>query len=164
MALFREKGTTYEPDAVVVFYFINDAEPTPRRSRGDVLARLRTTTFFWSRLKSALTRVGRHQSFREYYAGLYADDQPGWTAARWAFVELRDVCRSRGIALRVVLLPDFHALRDYPFAAEHRKIVAFLAEHNVAVLDLAPSWVSRTIPRGCGSRPTTRIPTRRPTP
>lgn len=138
VALFREKGTPYEPDAVVVFYFINDAEPTPRRSRGEFLARLRTTTFFWSRLQSALTSLGRNQSFREYYAGLYAEDQPGWTAARRAFIELRDVCRRRGIALRVVLLPDFHALRDYPFAAEHRTIVAFLAEHDVAVLDLAP--------------------------
>jgi lysophospholipase L1-like esterase len=146
VALFREKGIKYEPDEVVVFYFINDAEPTPRGSRLEFLARLRTMTFFWSRLKSVLTTVGRHKSFREYYAALYADDQPGWIAARRAFIELRDICLRSGLALRVVLLPELHILEDYPFAAEHRRILAFLGDHGIVALDLAPFFAQEKNP------------------
>jgi lysophospholipase L1-like esterase len=147
VALFREKGLKYRPDEVVVFYFINDAEPTPRRSGLNALSRIRTITFFWSRLNSALTMVGGHKSFRTYYTDLYADDQPGWIAAKRAFIELRDVCRSQGITLRVVLLPEFHVLDDYPFHAEHRKILAFLKDIGVDGLDLAPFFAQEKHPK-----------------
>ena len=146
VALFRAKGLKYKPDEVVVFYFINDAEPTPRISRLEFLGRLRTVTFFWSRLKSALTILGRHKSFREYYADLYADNQPGWVGARGAFIELRDLCRRHGIALRVVLLPELHVLDEYPFGSQHRKVMAFLRDQGVEALDLAPAFADEHRP------------------
>lgn len=138
VSLFVEKGLKYKPDEVVVFYFINDAEPTPRKSRWEFLSQFRVITFFWSRLKSLLANLGPHQTFREYYAGLYVDMQIGWIAAKKAFIELRDICSSKGIALRVVLLPELHVLDEYPFAAEHRKILGFLRENGIKALDLAP--------------------------
>jgi lysophospholipase L1-like esterase len=136
--LFAEKGLKYKPDEVVVFYFINDAEPTPHKSQWEFLGQFRVVTFFWSRLKSLIANTGPHQTFRDYYAGLYADTQPGWTAAKKAFIELKEICASKNIALRVVLLPELHMLQDYPFAAEHRKILEFLRDNGIAALDLAP--------------------------
>jgi hypothetical protein len=144
--LFLEKGLKYKPDEAVVFYFINDAEPTPRKSDWEFLGRLRAITFFWSRVKSALAGLDRNRRFRAYYAGLYSDEQPGWLAARAAFVELRDVCRKNGIALRVILLPELHVLEDYPFAAEHRKVLAFLRDHGIEARDLAPFFAAERNP------------------
>ncbi|MGI9290078.1 MAG: SGNH/GDSL hydrolase family protein, partial [Gammaproteobacteria bacterium] len=43
--LFKEKGLKYNPDKVVVFYFINDAEVTPERSSWLWVSRLRSVTF-----------------------------------------------------------------------------------------------------------------------
>lgn len=144
--LFIEKGVKYQPDAVVVFYFINDAEPTPRKSNWDVLGGSRTITFIWSRVTSLLARVERRKSFQEYYSGLYVEGQPGWTAARHAFLLLRDTCASHGISLRVVLLPELHALRDYPFAAEHQRVLAFLRDNRIEAMDLAPFFSGESQP------------------
>jgi len=145
--LFLEKGLKYQPDEVVVFYFINDAEPTPRKSNWEVLGRLRAVTFFWSRIKSTLTNLGGNKDFHEYYAGLYSDRQPGWMAAKAAFLELRDVCLKKGIALRVILLPELHVLQNYPFAAEHQKVLAFCRENGIEARDLAPFFSGEKNPR-----------------
>jgi hypothetical protein len=138
VGLFIEKGLKYKPDHVVVFYFINDAEPTPRKSDLEFLGHLRIVTFFWSRLRSITANFEHEKSYLDYYKGLYADDQPGWTVAKNSFRELKDICAARGIALQVVLLPELHVLDNYPFADQHGKVVAFLKKNDIEALDLAP--------------------------
>lgn len=144
--LFFEKGLKYSPDEVVVFFFINDAEPTPRQSRWELLENVRILTFFWSRVNALRSKLGHGGSFRDYYAALYRDDQPGWIAEKRAFRDLRDVCAEHGIDLRVVMLPELHVLTPYAFAAEHAKVAAFLRDNHIPVLDLAPSFAGETAP------------------
>jgi hypothetical protein len=136
--LYREKGLKYRPDEVVVFYFINDAEPTPRPSRWEWLSRSRAITLFWSKIKTVKSRVTAGGSWEQYYSSLYADDQPGWLAEQRAFVELKRLCDENRTALRVVLLPELHRLDPYPFAGVHQKVSRFLSEHQIPNLDLAP--------------------------
>jgi len=138
--LFLEKGLKYKPDVVVLFYFINDAEPTPVVSRWESLGNSRFITFFWSRIKSLASRLDEKQSFQGYYAGLYADGQPGWTAAKDALALLKRTCDANKIALRVVLLPELHDPAHYPFAAEHRKILAFLESAGIPAFDATPAF------------------------
>lgn len=140
VALFLEKGLAYRPDEVVVFYFINDAEPTPRKSRWAWLGSVRVATFYWSRVKALLAQTSPGKSFAEYYAGLYRDDQPGWAETKSAFLRLAAACRENGIALKVVLLPELHRLDAYPFAREHALVGDFLRANGVTVLDLAPAF------------------------
>jgi lysophospholipase L1-like esterase len=146
VSLFLEKGLKYKPDLAVVFYFINDAEPTPQKSNWEFLGHLRIITFFWSRVELLLTMLGQHQGFRGYYASLYSDQQPGWIATKKALLQLRDVCESHGIALRVILLPELHALDNYPFAAEHRKVLEFLRANLIEARDLAPFFAGEHNP------------------
>ncbi len=145
--LFVAKGLKYRPDEVVAFYFINDAEPTPRKSHWDLLASSRTAIFLWSRVNTISARLGWKPSYVSYYKGLYADGQPGWIAERKAFLQLRDVCAKNGIRLRVVMLPEFHQLRNYPFAAEHLKVATFLRDNGITAMDLAPSFAHESNPR-----------------
>jgi lysophospholipase L1-like esterase len=140
VALFVDKGLAYHPDEVVVFYFINDAEPTPHKSRWWWLGQLRIATFYWSRVKALWARISPGASFEEYYAGLYRDDQPGWAEAKRAFLRLAAICAERGIALKVVLLPELHVLAPYPFTREHALVGDFLRANGIAVLDLAPRF------------------------
>ncbi len=139
-ALFLEKGLAYRPDEVVVFYFVNDAEPTPKMSPWWWLARLRITTFYWSRIKALWARLFPGKTYREYYAGLYADDQPGWAETKRAFLALAEACREHGIKLRAVILPELHSLDPYPFGREHEMVAEFLRAHGIPVLDLAPAF------------------------
>jgi hypothetical protein len=144
--LFLDKGLAYAPDAVVLFYFINDAEPVPQRSAWRWLGHSRLLTLYWSRLSALAVRLDSAPDWRAYYAGLYRDGQPGWRDAQAALLALRDACAERGIRLQVVLLPELHQLADYPFAREHAALLAFLAEHGIAGLDLAPRFAGETDP------------------
>lgn len=146
--LFLEKGLKYKPDAVVLFYFINDAEPTPAVSRWEALGNSRFVTFFWSRIKSLLSRLDEQKSFQGYYAGLYADNQPGWKAARDALLLLKRTTAERGIDLKVVILPELHDPAHYPFAAEHAKLREFLARNGIAAMDITPAFKDAGDPHG----------------
>lgn len=145
--LFLERGVKYDPDRVLLFYFINDAEPTPRRSSWSYIGRLRSATLFWSRVQSALSRFEPERSYDRYYRGLYAADQPGWVRTQQALIELARFCGERGIGLQVFLLPELHQLVDYPFAAEHAQVLGVLERQGIAGVDLAPDFAGERDPR-----------------
>jgi lysophospholipase L1-like esterase len=138
--LFKEKGLKYNPDKVVVFYFINDAEVTPVRSNWLWVAKLRSVTFLWSRVRGLLTRSKSGQTFETFYSALYEDDQPGFIAVKDAFLELQGITEERGIELQVILLPELHNLVDYPFSAEYAKVGSFLGENSIRYIDLTDSF------------------------
>lgn len=138
--LFIDKGLKYQPDQVVLFYFINDAEPLPAQSRSSMLGHLRLITFYWSRIKAAKARLNPSGGFYEYYSALYQEDAEGWERSRAALLQLRDLCREQGIDLAVVILPELHELEEYTFAREHTLLLDFLGESEIRALDLAPSF------------------------
>ncbi len=144
--LFIDKGLKYDVDEVVLFFFINDAEPTPLRSRWAFLGHSRLATFVWSRVKGVRSQTAATRSFEEYYSNLYEEDQPGWIRAREAFRSLKQTCDERGIGLKVVLLPELHDPAREPFREQHQKLMRFLAEQGIASLDLAPLFRSETEP------------------
>ena len=144
--LLLEKGLRYRPDQVVLFYFINDAEPVPQRSRLPWLGNIRIVTFYWSRVKALLARLDPSAGFEAYYASLYRGDSEGWRRGRAALLELQETCREHGIVLQVVLLPELHELVDYTFAREHALVADFLRANGIPVLDLAPSFANETDP------------------
>jgi lysophospholipase L1-like esterase len=138
--LFKEKGLKYNPDKVLVFYFINDAEVTPVRSKWLWVSRLRSVTFLWSRFRGLLTRTSPGQTFESFYNDLYADDQPGFQAMEAAFLQLRGITEERGIELQVIMLPELHNLVDYPFTAVYDKVASFLRENDIDYTDLTDSF------------------------
>ena len=139
--LFKEKGLKYNPDKVVLFYFINDAEVTPTRSGWLWVSRLRSVTFLWSRVRGLLTRTNPGQTFESFYSDLYVDGQPGYEAMKAAFLELRGITEERGIELQVVMLPELHDLVDYPFTDVYNKVASFLSENEINYIDLTSQFL-----------------------
>jgi lysophospholipase L1-like esterase len=144
--LFIEKGLKYRPDKVVLFYFINDAEPTPKESHWSFLEHSELISFFWSRARGLISNLTRSQNYRDYYASLYDRAAPGWQAAKKSFLLLSRVCRDRGIELQVVLLPELHELRDYPFKKEYAAVSDFLKANGIEHLDLTPFFKDEAEP------------------
>ncbi len=140
--LFIDKGLKYRPDQVVLFYFINDAEPMPRKARFPGLGNYRIITFYWSRIKAIRSRFAETPSFKEFYSALYSDQATGWKKSKTAFLELRDLAAKHGFDLKVVLLPELHQLEPYTFIGEHALILGFLQKEGIATLDLAASFGS----------------------
>ncbi|MGB3365388.1 MAG: SGNH/GDSL hydrolase family protein [Thermodesulfobacteriota bacterium] len=135
--LFIDKGLKYNPDKVVLFYFINDAEITPEKSGLWFLGYSQFISFYWSRINSLLNNFLPSKSFQEYYESLYDEDQQGWINARKAIIQLRDICESKGIEFQVVLLPELHDVNNEIFANVYDNLALFLAENNIDYLNLA---------------------------
>lgn len=144
--LFIDKGAKYQPDQVVLFYFINDAEPVPQKSRFPGLGHSRLVTFYWSRLKALRARLSPGTGFAEYYAALYRDGAEGWAHSAAALLELKQQSLARGFELRVVLLPELHDLVNYPFRREHAVVMDFLRANEIRALDLAPAFANEHDP------------------
>ncbi|MCK5710129.1 MAG: SGNH/GDSL hydrolase family protein [Deltaproteobacteria bacterium] len=135
--LFIEKGLKYDPDKVVLFYFINDAEITPKKSDLWFLGYSHFISFYWSRINSLLNNFFPSKSFKEYYESLYDEDQQGWINSRAAIIQLRDICQGKGIQLQVVLLPELHDVNNEIFASVYNNLSLFLEENNIDYLNLA---------------------------
>jgi lysophospholipase L1-like esterase len=146
LSLFRKKGLKYDFDQVTVFYFINDAEPTPRKSRYEFLGNIRTVSFFWSRITTAMGRLKESNSFSEYYRALYVDGQLGYEGMKAAFAELEELCTENDIGLKVVLLPELHNLLEYPFRKEYAKVSAHLDSLGIEHLDLTDAFAGERSP------------------
>jgi lysophospholipase L1-like esterase len=145
--LFIDKGAKYDPDQVVLFYFINDAEPVPQKSRFPGLGNYRIVTFYWSRIKALMAQFSPTTGFQEYYAALYRDGAEGWPRSQQAILKLAALSREQGFDFRVVLLPELHELVDYPFAKEYAQVADFLRENDIPVRDLTPYFEGETEPQ-----------------
>jgi len=136
--LFLEKGLKYNPDKVVVFYFINDTEVTPKKSYLEFLGYSQLFTFYWSNYHKILGRVGFEKNYKDYYSDLYKENQVGWQHAQKAFLRLKEITQQKKVALQVIILPELHNLTDYPFKREHQIISSFFTQNQIQNLDLLP--------------------------
>jgi hypothetical protein len=147
------EGFAYGPDAVVVAWVLNDSEdeqaaearraadwveeqkqgPSPSLLHRSALVRL-----VRSRVRATVENRRRVEGFRS----MYADDYPGWVAARRALKAMGGMCRERGVPLVVAIFPLFGNRLDegYPFGDVHAKVAAAAAESGARVVDLLPLY------------------------
>jgi lysophospholipase L1-like esterase len=156
VAYFLERGVRFEPHYVVLNYFINDAEPTPRYESSFLARHSRAYVYFASRVDAALRQanVAKLTDWQSYYASLYQDPQ-GLARVAAAVERLAQRCREQGIRLFVANYPELRNPANYPFAEIDRSIQRIAAANQLryvgllpAVRDLEPSslWVTRPDP------------------
>jgi hypothetical protein len=139
VAYFEHKLVQFDPDLVLLNYFINDAEPTPRRTSSLLIERSYAAVYLAGRIDLLQrTYLGR-SDWREYYRGLYRDTQPGWAATAHAVGRLAVLCRERGLPLLVVNYPELHELDPYPFTRETELVRALAERHGLPFVDLLPA-------------------------
>lgn len=140
VAYFLERGAKFRPHYVVLNYFINDAEPTPR-DRSNFLSRNSPAfVYFASRLDMAMRRVnaGEKKDWKSYYAGLYQGDEGiGRVAA--AVERLAKYCRENGIKLLLANQPELRNPADYPFAQVDRMIEQIAAANQLRYIPMLPA-------------------------
>lgn len=156
VAYFLERGASFKPHYVVLNYFINDAEPTPRDRSNFLAHHSRAYVYFSSRVDMALRLVnaGEKKDWKTYYAALYEGDEGiGRVAA--AVERLAAYCRSHGIRLWLVNQPELRQPADYPFPQVDRMIERIAAANHLKYVPLLPAvrelkpetlWVTRPDP------------------
>jgi lysophospholipase L1-like esterase len=133
----RNLGLALDPDLIILGYFINDAEPTPKPSRGFLIEQSYLYAFIASRVRLFKPSTG---TYLDYYRGLYADGAPGWQAAQAALRDLATISRDRSIPAMMFIIPEMHELGDgYPFAGVHRQLEQVGSAVGLPVVDLFPA-------------------------
>jgi len=160
VAYFTNKGFRFQPDVVVLNYFINDAEQTPTK-RGNWLTDHSYAAVFLGGRFDILQRIYFGKAdWREYYRDLYRPDAAGWRAAESSLAELAAFCRARGIRLMLVNYPELHELADYPFADVTARLAGIAARESLPFLDLLPS-IRAEVPTSLWVTPTDSHPNAR---
>jgi lysophospholipase L1-like esterase len=149
----QSEGFAYDPDVVVVAYVLNDSEDASaaeaRRAADwleerkhppppSLLDRSALFRLVRDRVRATLENRRRIEDFRS----MYAEDYPGWAAARRALAAMGGMCREHGVPLVVAIFPLFgNPLDDrYPFAGIHAKVGQAAAEAGAMVVDLLPFY------------------------
>ncbi|HMD97923.1 MAG TPA: SGNH/GDSL hydrolase family protein [Terriglobia bacterium] len=134
---YKTRGRAFRPDMVILVYFINDPEPVPTEKKGLLIDRSYLIAFTTNRFDGILRRTGSRPEWKQYYASLYRDQQPGFQACKASLQSLASTTRSEGTQLLVALLPELHQINEnYPFTAEHQKIKDVVTAEGVPVMDL----------------------------
>ncbi len=162
--LFNALVPRLQPDAVVLGYVINDAEPPlfetapdqepVRRAREAEIAegvasptppdlalyRLRVAQLVWQ----FVAERSRGAQTEDYYRALYRADAPGWIASGAALDALAAACRRASIPLLVVSFPVLHQLDgSHPFEDLYRTVQERVEAAGGAFLDLFPVFSGR---------------------
>ena len=136
----------YAPDAVVLAYVLNDAEPsTALPTPPDEVFR-HANSWFLAELKEVANRHLFKRRFLETdkdtvstaYLDGFAEDSPKWRDSKQAIREMRDRCAAARIPFVVMILPDFTQDFDdrYGFQKIHDAVASWGRELDVPVFDL----------------------------
>jgi hypothetical protein len=156
VAYFFEHGHKFNPHYVVLNYFINDAEPTPRYATSVLARHSRAYVYFASRVDAALRQLSMagKADWRGYYASLY-DNPEGLARVGAAIERLARYCREHGIRLYIANYPELRNPREYPFPQVDAAIERIAAATGVAYVPMLPAvrelepeslWVTRPDP------------------
>lgn len=138
--LFKLKGLKLEPDMVVLMYYINDVEPTPRINGASyhVLKHFYLPAYVNTKVKQLGMRNSHKDWLTWYYRSIYAPESEGMKKSGEALRELVRICKERKIKLLLVNIPDLRRLENYPFDFATAHIRGFASEQQLPFLDLLP--------------------------
>ena len=157
---FFNQGKAYDPDVIILNYFINDAEPNPTYKAVSWFARHSYSYAViggaWDGLKR---RIFDGADWQTYYGLLYAEGSPGWLAAKQSIAALAEYCRANNIRLVIANIPELRKLKKYPFEDITAKVREISEFHQVEFVDLLAAlqeyppetlWVTRPDPHPNG--------------
>lgn len=144
----------YEPDAVILAYVMNDAEPQfSVQPSPEVLYRY---TRFWlpARVKEAMNQAffgGEHvlhvnkHMYRFDYSPGFAADSPKRRESREALERMAALCRKRDIPFYLFIIPDFaNPFGDaYPYRPIHETVSTWGKDLKIPTFDLWPVFQGR---------------------
>ena len=160
LQLFTIVERSFDPDAVVLVFFLRDGTRTAAKSffdsiRNELEARHEES---WIYRASYLVRHFRDLRDRDHFSRTYsqaiddsylgnAEQTAEWEIAKQNILDIRERARARGIQTVVVVFPILVELNvHYPFARVCDTIVTFCRENAIRVLDLRAAFEGRDAP------------------
>jgi len=138
---FLTKGREYQPDIVVLTYFLDDAAPAQpySGSPGWLLRNCPACLVLGGLPDSTAYQSWGADERARYYLGLYDGGQAdGWLAAKAAISRLAAYCEENDIELLIAHLPDLRDVQNYRFGLITELIRQTANENDAAFVDLLP--------------------------
>jgi hypothetical protein len=155
-AVLKNIADVYQPDAVVLGYTLNDAEPYLFSPSGDSMSRRNREAeipenYALSQDLPIPARISRvyniiwnyfqtgkiEKRTIDYYNSLYNDSDPDWNSVKKSLGLFAEYSREKNIPVAVVIFPLLHNLdKVYPFESVHEKILGELEKDGMNHIDL----------------------------
>ncbi|MBI4665118.1 MAG: hypothetical protein HY751_01775 [Nitrospinae bacterium] len=144
ISFFEWRGKAFKPDLVVLNYFINDAEPTPRQKSPLIIKYSYLAMWLWGRIDTFERMYLSKEDYGDYYSRLYDDKSEGWIKTKEAMGRLAALSKKEGFKVVVALLPELHAVGPkYGFQDIYDKVALAAKEAGIEeVVDLSPKFAN----------------------
>lgn len=117
VAALTNRWLALDPDLVTIGWYINDGEPTPKPREPWLSVHSYGYVWITTQLGNVFRNIGANKNYKDYYNGLYDQNQPGYPKMIEAFVDLGKVSREKKIPVKIILIPELHSLSgNYEFA------------------------------------------------
>jgi lysophospholipase L1-like esterase len=137
---FLTRLTHLEPNVIVVQYFVNDAEAI-EFARGNWF--LRNSQFgvtLWTAWNRFFKSKGE-EALLKHYNLTYAPNNSGFQQMVSALKRLAGYAKDKNISIMLVMTPDFHNFKDYPFNFIHHSIAEISRDLGFVYVDLLPTFL-----------------------
>jgi len=145
-ALLEKLVPIYQPDAVVLAYVVNDAEPTTSMPMAPEELYRHSTSWFLTELAEQLNRrllrrallPSAKDNFSSTYLDGFEEHSVKWRDSREAIGEMRDLAAAAGSSFTVLMMPDFTQPLDdqYGLRRIHDAVARWGRELTIPVFDL----------------------------
>jgi len=138
---FLTKGYRYQPDVIVLNYFVNDAEPVvPASTPSALMRRCYACVFVAGRGDALMRQFFGRLDWAQYYLSLYGDgSERGWLDAKAAIGRLAEFSKASGIKLMIASLPELHDVDNYRFGPITDLVRKSAEENGAAFVDVLPA-------------------------
>jgi lysophospholipase L1-like esterase len=138
--LFLTEGYKYQPNVVVLNFFVNDAEILAPKDPPSALMRVcYACVFLASQYDMVMRRFFGKADWAAYYLSLYEEGaSKGWLDAKEAIRRLTDYCRMNGITPLIASLPELHDVANYRFQRIIDLVHQTAEQNGAAFVDVLP--------------------------
>lgn len=137
--LFKLKGLQFEPDIVILMYFVNDVEPIPEISKleSSFISNSYLFAMLFDKVQKLKVLSNKGYSWESYYNNLYSKkNSKALNQNRESLQELIRLCNDEDIELIFVNIPELHKLKDYPIDLATNYIENIAKEGHIKFINL----------------------------
>lgn len=133
LAYLKNEGLRYNPDEVLLAFYINDLEKTQKKEDHFLARNFMTYIFLKSFVVNWSYGNQSGQDYESYYKSLYTSANLDRFAS--LLDELKFLLDSKNIKLKVVMIPELHNLQAHEFKKEYEQITKILQSKSIPVVN-----------------------------
>ena len=142
LAFLENEGYKYNPDHIILNFYINDAEKEQHFRSPGFFAKYSYLNLFLKSLQYKLTSYfDKSEDYVSFYSKFFYDDN--WNRYEKTVKQFIAASKRINAKLTVVVLPDLRDLNNFPFRKIHDKIVSLYNVHGIKVIDTSYKFTDK---------------------